>query len=105
MLSTCFFPKASSVLGEMDETSHGDEKKFDISSRGDEEIVITFDDDDAQGFRGEMGLRDDAEKNSSSTGNSIIGDFTVLRDFFLAAFSDGYYKVCRHNRKDLMTFT
>jgi hypothetical protein len=99
MLSTCFFPKSSSVLDDMDETSHLDEMKFDVASRvGDEEIDLTFDDDVAQEIREEVNLRDDAEKNSSSVSSSIIGDFAVFRDFFLAAFSDGYYKVgqCYH---------
>lgn len=94
MFSTCFFPKASSILEKVDELSKDDEKKNDMLTHCDEETEITSDDDDvAQDSREEVSFRDDAEKNSSSTGTSIIGDFAVLRDFFLAAFSDGYYKV------------
>jgi hypothetical protein len=96
MLSTCFFPTASSILEEVDETTHGDEAKFDATSGGVELFDVTFDDDDvAQDLRDEVSLRDDAEKSSSPASNSIIGDFSMLRDFFLAAFSDGYYKVGR----------
>lgn len=93
MLSTCFFPNASSVVEEEGNNSENDERKHSISSRCDEEIEMTFDDDVAQDLREEVSTRDDADKHGSSSGNNIIGDFAVFRDFFLAAFSDGYYKV------------
>jgi hypothetical protein len=54
------------------------------------------DDDVAQELRDDSSLRDEADRGVPSTANnSILGDFSVLRDFFLAAFSDGCYKV-RH---------
>jgi hypothetical protein len=60
------------------EKSHVDET--------DESIVI-----DEPRNHGELHHRDEAEKESST--GSVIGDISVFRDFFLAAFSDGYNNV------------
>lgn len=51
---------------------------------------------------------DEAGRGSSSTATSVFQNFTVLRDFFFAAFSDGY-NVCtkreRNNLKRSFVFT
>ena len=57
----------------------------------DEGILVDDSDDAPRGDRSEH-RRDEADNESSSTG-SVIGDISVFRDFFLAAFADGYYKV------------
>ena len=55
---------------------------------------IVDDDDVAQELRDDSSLRDEAERGTPlPANNSILGDFSLFRDFFLAAFSDGYYKV------------
>lgn len=59
------------------------------------EMQIIDDDDVAQELRDDSSLRDEAETGTTSSppNNSILGDFSLFRDFFLAAFSDGCYKV------------
>ena len=58
------------------------------------EAEVTGDDDFEEELRDDSSLRDEAEKGAPSpANNSILGDFSLFRDFFLAAFSDGYYKV------------
>jgi hypothetical protein len=94
MLINCFFPKTTDVIDDRKVLSECDATIDMDASENDVEIDITEDDDVAQDYRDDLSLRDAAEKGLHSTsGNNIIGDFSVFRDFFLAAFSDGYYKV------------
>jgi hypothetical protein len=96
MLSLCCFPSTSAIFEQTDERLHSDEMNIDDTPvcERDEDIEIADDDDVAQDLREEASFRDDAEIGTSSSGSCFIGDFSVFRDIFLAAFSDGYYKVC-----------
>lgn len=56
--------------------------------------------------------RDDTDKRSSllqqpvpgtGSSSSMTGDFSLFRDFFLAAFSDGYYSNVRYSTSIYMT--
>lgn len=94
MLINCFFPKTTDVIDDSKVLTECDATADMDASENDVENDITDDDDVAQDYRDDLSLRDAAEKGLQSTsGNNIIGDFSVFRDFFLAAFSDGYYKV------------
>lgn len=82
--------------------------KADDATESNSEMDMTDDDDVAQELRDDSSLRDEAEKETPlPANNSILGDFSVLRDFFLAAFSDGCYKVrfASHTCDEQMTFT
>lgn len=61
-------------------------EKLQDSDETEESIVI----DDPRDHQ-EQQNRDEAEKLSYT--GSAIGDIAIFRDFFLAAFSDGYYNV------------
>jgi hypothetical protein len=102
MLTNCFFPNTNDVIDESNKSSKCDVTVDTDVSENDVGIEITEDDDVAQDYRDDLSLRDEAEKVASSIpSTSIIGDFSVFRDFFLAAFSDGYYKVRRTMTRQL----
>ena len=99
MLSTCFFPNVSSVLDEKDDCEDANVENKNVNVDVDGTYTIhdnddAIDDDVAQDLRDESSVQEEAEKRGpTSTNRGIIGDLSVFRDFFLAAFSDGYYKV------------
>lgn len=81
-------------LSDNNEQSSTNEAMINDAKESSPEIEMTDDDDVAQELRDDSSLRDEAEKGiPSPANNSILGDFTLFRDFFLAAFSDGCYKV------------
>lgn len=91
---------SNSILGSTIELSDNNEQPstdaamIDDAKESSSEMEITDDDDVAQELRDDSSLRDEAEKGIPlPANNSILGDFTLFRDFFLAAFSDGCYKV------------
>ena len=82
-------------VSENNERTASHESIVDITKLRNSEMDLTDDDDVAQELRDDSSLRDEAEKGTPlPANNSILGDFSLLRDFFLAAFSDGCYKVC-----------
>lgn len=40
-----------------------------------------------------LAIRNDGSQRRHSDGSSMFGDVSIFRDFFLAAFSDGYNNV------------
>jgi hypothetical protein len=96
MLSNYFF--SNPVDDIKNEPLEVEENKMIDPAKQKIDTDITEDDDDvAQDHRDrdDSSFRDESEKGASAAtaNNSILGDFSVFRDFFLAAFSDGYYKV------------
>jgi hypothetical protein len=96
MTSHSLLPSVTLDIGDNNELPVSNVSTLNEVTQRNPEMQITDDDDVAQELRDDSSLRDEAETGTSSPpNNSILGDFSLFRDFFLAAFSDGCYKVCR----------
>ena len=93
MLANCLSPSTVDVANNT-ETLYSNISTENDATRSNIETELADDDDVAQELRDDSSLRDEAEKGTPlPANNSILGDFSLFRDFFFAAFSDGCYKV------------
>lgn len=93
MLANCLLPSTVDVADNT-EALYSNISTENDATRSNIETELADDDDVAQELRDDSSLRDEAEKGTPlPANNSILGDFSLFRDFFFAAFSDGCYKV------------
>ena len=72
---------------EEEQAQQQEELSFSVVEEDDEEILEMRDDP------GQEPHEEKADSRRTSPLKSMFGEVSVFRDFFLAAFSDGYYSV------------